>query len=63
MTKEVLRQKNEQIKDESVKAEWQAVVASSNRLPEDMDDLTTFRKKKEKKLADARPATESGHAS
>ena len=57
MTKEVLRQKNEQIKDESVKAEWQAVVASSNRLPEDMDDLTTFRKKKEKKLADARPAT------
>ena len=40
-------------KDESVKAEWQAVVAASNR-PEETDDLTTFRKKKEKKLADAR---------
>jgi hypothetical protein len=56
LSKEVLRQKNEQIKDESVKAEWQAVVAASKR-PEDTDDLTTFRKKKEKKLADARPAT------
>ena len=52
----MLRQKNEQIKDETVKAEWQAVVAASKR-PEDTDDLTTFRKKKEKKLADARPAT------
>jgi len=56
MSKEILRQENEQRKDESVKAEWQAVVAASNR-PEETDDLTTFRKKKEKKLADARPAT------
>ena len=60
MTKELLKQKNEQIKDESVKAEWKAVVAASK--PADlaatgMDDLTKFRKKKEKELADKRPAT------
>jgi len=31
MTKEILRQQGEQIKDESVKAEWKAVIAASSK--------------------------------
>ena len=46
LTNEILRQKNKQIEDESVKA--------SNR-PKDTNDLTMFRKKNEKKLTDVRP--------
>ena len=52
MTKEILKQKEEQIKDESVKEEWQAVVAASNPATlaaKGMDDLTKFRKNKEKR--------------
>ena len=50
MTKEILRQQQEQIKDESVKAEWQEVLATSKNAAQE-DDLTSFRKKKEKTLA------------
>ena len=49
MTKEILRQQQEQIKDESVKAEWQEVLATSKNAAQE-DDLTGFRKKKEKTL-------------
>ena len=54
LTKEILRQNIKKINDESIKAERQAVLAASNR-PKDTNDLTTFRKKKEKKLAGVRP--------
>lgn len=51
MSKEILRQQQEQIKDESVKAEWQAVLSTSANAAQE-GDLTSFRKKKEKKIAE-----------
>ena len=51
MTKEILRQQQEQIKDESVKEEWQAVLSASKNADQE-DDLTSFRKKKEKTLVE-----------
>ena len=59
--RQILRQKEQQVRDEEVKREWNAIAAQSTHeviSTKGLDDLTSFRKQKEKKKkASIRPAT------